>query len=356
MSRYAGMAAATAVILLFALGCIVYFTADIARAPASPHDASAIGEVRTSATPSALAPAGGELSYVYDYSVESAQDCTSHEQFDSSRGACYYTCSSESECDAIGQEIEAELSEWSGGQGPASAQPLQTIDPSSVVAVYQVLPGERISLISGTDLRVHHDTWQLFAAIQPDAYAGTYVTRYLLYNEPADLADASMENLGDGRWELAVNVAGFENTSQYDRIYTLVHELAHVITFNPSQVDIYASPESCNYFFTGEGCARASSYFEEFVARFWPPQMIAEADAQDQDAEVPVVYTRYPDRFITEYAATNPGEDIAESFTAFVLTPAHERGTGVAAQKAAFFAAYPELSAVKADVNAATRY
>jgi hypothetical protein len=310
--------------------------------------------MHASATTSIPASPSSALSYVYDYSVERAQDCTSHEQFDSVRGACYYACSSESECDAIGRAIEAELAAWSGGQGPASVQPLQAIDPDGVVAVYQVLPGERISLISGTDLRAHHDTWQLFAAIQPDAYAGTYVTKYLLYNEPADLADASMEDLGQGRWQLTVNAASFENTSQYDRIYTLVHELAHVVTLNPSQVDTYASPESCNYFFTGEGCARSASYIQKFVEAFWPQQMIAEADAQDQDADVPVVYTRYPGRFVTTYAATNPGEDIAESFTAFVLTSEH--GTGVAAQKAAFFAAYPELNAIKADVNATAGY
>ena len=53
-------------------------------------------------------------------------------------------------------------------------------------------------------------------------------------------------------------------------------------------------------------------------------------------------YYNYEDRFLTDYAATNPEEDIAEAFTFFILSP-RPSGDIVAEQKILFFYDYPEL-------------
>jgi len=47
-------------------------------------------------------------------------------------------------------------------------------------------------------------------------------------------------------------------------------------------------------------------------------------------------YVDHEDEFVSDYAATNPGEDIAESFATFVLKPAPS-GDTLADQKVAFF-------------------
>ena len=58
--------------------------------------------------------------------------------------------------------------------------------------------------------------------------------------------------------------------------------------------------------------------------------------------EVHEFYAKYPDQFVSEYAATNPVEDIAESWTEFVMRP-KPTGTSIADQKVQFFYEYPEL-------------
>ncbi|MEZ4643120.1 MAG: hypothetical protein R3E31_10390 [Chloroflexota bacterium] len=60
-------------------------------------------------------------------------------------------------------------------------------------------------------------------------------------------------------------------------------------------------------------------------------------------------YYDHEDWFVTDYAATNPGEDIAESFTAFILQPKPTEDT-LAAEKILFFYDYPELVALRKDL------
>jgi hypothetical protein len=53
-------------------------------------------------------------------------------------------------------------------------------------------------------------------------------------------------------------------------------------------------------------------------------------------------YEKYQDQFVSDYAAANPGEDIAESWTYFILAP-KPHGSTIAEQKILFFYEYPEL-------------
>ena len=52
---------------------------------------------------------------------------------------------------------------------------------------------------------------------------------------------------------------------------------------------------------------------------------------------------------MTDYAATNPGEDIAESFTSFVMEPKPD-GDTIAEEKVLFFYEYPELVQLRAEI------
>jgi hypothetical protein len=65
------------------------------------------------------------------------------------------------------------------------------------------------------------------------------------------------------------------------------------------------------------------------------------------------LYVRAPDRFVSEYAATNPGEDIAESFALFILDPKPQTTNTVAREKVAFFYAYPALTAFRTEMRTA---
>jgi hypothetical protein len=56
------------------------------------------------------------------------------------------------------------------------------------------------------------------------------------------------------------------------------------------------------------------------------------------------------DDFVSEYAASSPHEDLAETFLAYVTDGESPEAPGVA-QKFAFFDAHPDLATVAAEVR-----
>ncbi|MFK7805148.1 MAG: hypothetical protein AB8G95_26175, partial [Anaerolineae bacterium] len=111
-----------------------------------------------------------------------------------------------------------------------------------------------------------------------------------------------------------------------------------------------AAAESCPRFFTGEGCANQSSYVNAFYNAFWA-DIYSELPLDQDPDELYDFYLTYQDRFVTEYAGTNPGEDIAESWTHFVLND-RPNGSSVADQKVQFFYQYPELVSLREKIRA----
>lgn len=117
-------------------------------------------------------------------------------------------------------------------------------------------------------------------------------------------------------WEFAVNrrflAEGFTQASMDELV---VHELSHVI--GDSDTLQYATGRDCHYYFiTSGGCPQSDSLYGQFVDEFWSTRQLnlvqGGIDADD-------MYDRYPDEFVSAYAATNPAEDFAESFTYYVL-------------------------------------
>lgn len=283
--------------------------------------------------------------YIYETEAESAEDCTSFEEYDEENGVCYFECDDEAACEAIEADIDNELgtladeyadtddgfAESKSGDGPA------------VVATYAVTSPERITLTDGTADEQHKQIWSLFARISPDAFTDAYVNTYEIANDASDdtLAYVHDED-GDGYWSVGVNVGSFGTEGKREDILTLIHEFAHIVTLNQTQV---VHGGTCITYDTGDGCATAQSYIHAFVQRFWPEAERTRAVSGED------VYTRAPQKYLTEYAATSPEEDIAESFALFVLESKERSGTTIADQKAAFFYAYPELVALRNSIR-----
>jgi hypothetical protein len=142
----------------------------------------------------------------------------------------------------------------------------------------------------------------------------------------------------------------------------LIHEFAHLLTLNSTQVppslEIFKHPTdrttyfhelaACFTYFTGEGCSNPGSYMDDFYNQFWLDiydewnKIEFETDSEEYYQEMEAFYAKYEDRFVTDYAVTRPPEDIAESFTFFVLSPKPD-GKSIAEQKVLFFYNYPEL-------------
>ena len=157
------------------------------------------------------------------------------------------------------------------------------------------------------------------------------------YVEPINHNDLSKWRMGLAI-DQANDIAAIDFGNEF--AYTVVHEFAHVLTLNNEQISVDVSENACPNFHTGEGCSETNSYINALFELGWA-DIYQEFENSGGDGYA--MYDKYPDRFVTEYAATNPGEDIAEVFTVFVIQEQMPTGNSIANKKVRMMYEYPEL-------------
>jgi hypothetical protein len=99
-------------------------------------------------------------------------------------------------------------------------------------------------------------------------------------------------------------------------------------TDKPKTKQVFRQKEATcapNHYQANAGCLKDNSYLNLFFQKFWVdiyPEYyywFEFADYQAADKSNYAFYQKYSDRFVSSYAASNPAEDFAESFMAFVL-------------------------------------
>lgn len=219
------------------------------------------------------------------------------------------------------------------------------------------------------DLALHQRIWSYYRQIFPERQKLT-IDYVIFYTDGPGQSAASIRDL-DHSWRLKIDLQDFDD--QYDTTQILVHEYGHMLTLNDTQVyqpewfyfkewnraDFDKLGQGCQFFFTGLYCATSSSYLNQFGERFWAGEVYDEwvntvflpraTSAPEADQLVERFYARYPDQFITEYAATNPLEDLAESWEAFVLGP-QPTDTTIAGQKVLFYSEFSEAVELRAQI------
>jgi hypothetical protein len=202
---------------------------------------------------------------------------------------------------------------------------------------------------------VHEAIWHTFTSLIP-AKDRSFVTEFAVLSDGSNniLAGVSPTYNNLKEWTLKVDVVNAAN--HYGLIYSLLHEFGHLLTLNASQVspDDEQAKSSCPQYFTGEGCSYFNSYMNEFFNRYWSSFYAERQGTRGQQETQPDLsydfYLTHADQFLTSYAATNPEEDIAESWTFFILSPKPEP-TSIASQKIIFFYEYPELVALRQEIR-----
>lgn len=211
--------------------------------------------------------------------------------------------------------------------------------------------------------QLHQRLWDYFTGVFPNdqKIRPSYMVIYM-NNEQRHYA-ASVVEL-DGKWSLSINLIDLGSPQAVINILT--HEYGHMLTLNRSQVrdtmvqfnwnmnrkEFDTMQAACgDFFFTGRQCTTSISYLNEFGNRFWTGEVYESwvnvivppnKDASVRKAEMDEFYAKYSDQFVRDYAAVNPVEDIAESWTEFILGP-NPSGVSIADQKVLFFYEYPEL-------------
>jgi hypothetical protein len=221
------------------------------------------------------------------------------------------------------------------------------------------------------DALLHEQIWEYFKATFP-ADKKVHISYVTYFVEASDeRIAASVYEFSDGLWDLSINLYDFE--SPFDATAILSHEYGHILTLNYAQVyEIgygYQDPmtrkefdtkrSQCGgEFFTGYECAAPSAYINQFGNRFWDEEvyqtwanafLLVDKEEDKYNIALDDFYAKYPDQFVTPYAATNLEEDIAESWEEFIMYP-KPGGTTIADQKVQFFYEYPELVETRRDI------
>lgn len=147
--------------------------------------------------------------------------------------------------------------------------------------------------------------------------------------------------------DIFINLKSLKEDGEKEMVFTLVHEFAHILTLNKTQIngEIFEK-EKCNNYYIDEGCLYKDAYLNEFYQKFWKDRFNAKVENSLEN------YNKKPTAFVTEYAATNPSEDIAESFVAFVFAKNNKNKQGIIAnQKIFFFYKYPEIVKIRDTIH-----
>lgn len=203
----------------------------------------------------------------------------------------------------------------------------------------------------GTDCIPARQLWERFAELIP-AEQRTMVTRFELLTRRVQGAEV-FQNANLKTWTLAVS-QGLEPHLDY----ILIHEFGHLLTLKPSQVppvndaNLARAARSCPTYFTGEGCSKPISLINQYVNWYWPDGHVRVSSREQGSFGIPKLYQWFPGRFVTDYAATNPGEDIAETFAVFVTQHRRPAPTTIATRKVNFFWNRPAMRKLRNEIRA----
>jgi len=218
------------------------------------------------------------------------------------------------------------------------------------------------------DLATQAEIWKYFTRLIPHDQRALLNSYSIFTDGKANyLASVNQSDSDPLKWELNVDIA--DASQKTSLTFTMIHEFGHLLTLNQTQMNVslpvYNHPDdtkiydaevaACPRYFTGEGCSNSDSYINIFFERFWPAiyaewQKVDEIKNDDtRQNKLDDFYKTYQDQFVTDYAPTNPAEDIAESWAFFILAPKPE-GASIANKKILFFYEYPELVQLRSQI------
>lgn len=143
------------------------------------------------------------------------------------------------------------------------------------------------------------DVWEIVDATWPASHRDALAQVSVVREEPRGLVGVVHPSVTGG-WILSLDVADLDDRALIEE--TIVHELSHAVTLDR---DVFAFGEvaDCSGAAISLGCAEAGSVLARFADRFWPAG-VPSSDQAD---------------FVNNYASTAAHEDLAETFTAWVL-------------------------------------
>ena len=232
---------------------------------------------------------------------------------------------------------------------------------TGLIQLYQLVDGSLVPIEKGSAEEAwmenpikHKELWDFYKTMIPSSEI-SWIKQFEVYHGGGE-EYGYVTNLDEGleKWRLGLAIEGaFSNGLNGDKelAHTIIHEQFHVMSLNRSQLDPYTS--SCDYD-TEEGCSLEDSYLDDFVEMFWSDILEEHRKINPNNQnKLFRFYEKYESQFVNDYAATNPEEDIAESFTYFVKNDKRANPTDLRDKKINHFYQYDELVKLRDDIRSA---
>ncbi|MGB1240943.1 MAG: hypothetical protein ACPG49_00370 [Chitinophagales bacterium] len=206
------------------------------------------------------------------------------------------------------------------------------------------------------DVATHQAIWDYFTGLIP-ANARMEIVEFEIFHGEGDLLGyvAPLDDRDLSKWRMGLAIDAVQGNLNNinlntDFTYTMIHELGHVLTLDHTQINVSINSGSCGAFHIDEGCSRPDSYINELFNIGWT-DIIGEFNSLKNDNDIYDFYLDYEDRFVTEYAASNPAEDVAEVFAVFVTSNQVPKGNSIADQKVKAMYGHPELVKLRNEIR-----
>jgi hypothetical protein len=196
------------------------------------------------------------------------------------------------------------------------------------------------------DVQTQEEIWDYFVSFMP-ADQRDLIAEFIIFTDGSGNVLAATDQLSEApdAWSLEVDIADAEDKAELT--YTLLHEYAHVLTLNNTQFSAAASGGD-TYESEDEPLA-GDSYLNLFYQEFWTDIYTEWELAYDEDY-LDDFYEEHSDEFLTDYAATEPEEDIAESWLYFIIEE-QPQGESIAEDKMLFFYDFPAMTALREEIR-----
>jgi hypothetical protein len=222
------------------------------------------------------------------------------------------------------------------------------------------------------DIALHQELWDYYASIIP-AKTRSVLTHFTIFTDglSGKVAVSFYHYKG---YDLLFDPYDLTNPNYMTR--TMVHETAHLIEMNHSQMDwqyynfdqpddlvgFERAAQQCGAFFNGTLCAHPNSYINQFYKSYWSDISDAwiyktyraqhEGDSVWDVAEK--LYALYPDEFLGSDAAIDPEEDFVITFVAFIFNQKVDQINAskyLYDKKQLFFYQYPEFVEIRQQIR-----
>lgn len=215
-------------------------------------------------------------------------------------------------------------------------------DDESIFARYELIEGEFV-LTKGEEADIFKGIADIVLALYD---------RNNVHLKVLDFQENVYPNVNPYEGKLAMPSNLITHWLQSDTVAILIHEYGHMLTWNESD---FVNSDTCpadqfHYKPYGE-CYNADSYMNLYYQAFLKEYEEQWLYTGYQTTEERIAfYEKHKDSFMTTYATVHPFEDIAESFSFFMLTPYNGNPQTVPERKVNFFYQFPELVEYRAFV------